>query len=189
MLDGDRNHDQKEDVDDPYHISSVRHALHDNIHGEGDDGVVHQPGHDEDDMKEEYWEVEEGDEEEGARHGVGEDVLVVDEGHGDVVHLDGDVVVLEGGSHGQDGVVEVQVEEEELVDVQVGELVKEQHYAYVVGGGDENHDVLQVVGPLEVEMRTLVLDEVVAPSVHDLEVFCVEVFLSFHFHFRSWCLL
>ena len=112
-MDDDKTHVRTGDVDDPYHISSVHRDLHDSIHEEDGDGVVHQPEHDVDDMKEVYWEEVVVDEEEDAWQVVeDEDELqgewVGDVGHSDVVHLYDDEVDLEDASHEQHVVVEQQ---------------------------------------------------------------------------------
>ena len=190
-MDDGRIHDRKEDVDGPSHRGSVHRDLHDNIHEEEDDGVVHQLEHDVDDMKEVYLEVVVVDEGEDALQEVVEDEelgeLVGDEGHGDVVHLYDDEVVQEDASHGQREEVEERLGEE-LEDVQVEVRATGQPHVYVVDDAGENHDAQQVVDLLEVAMLILVLGVVAAPSDHDLEVFCEVVFLSFRFRFQNWYL-
>ena len=191
-MDDDKTHVRTGDVDDPYHISSVHRDLHDSIHEEDGDGVVHQPEHDVDDMKEVYWEEVVVDEEEDAWQVVeDEDELqgewVGDVGHSDVVHLYDDEVDLEDASHGQHVVVEQQAEEG-LEGVPVVVLVTGRHHVYVVDDADDNRDEQQVVDLLGVVMLIPVLDVVDAPSDRDLEVFYEVVYLAFHFHFQNLCL-
>ena len=191
-MDDDKIHVRTGDVDDPYHIDSVHHDLHDNIHEEDGGDVVHQPEHDADDMKEVYWEEVVVDEEEDAwQVAEDEDELqgewVGDVGHGDVVHLYDDEVDLEGASHGQHEVVEQQAEEG-LEGVPVVVLVTGRHHVYVEDDADENRDEQLVVDLSEVVMLIPVLDVVDAPLDRDLEVFYVVVYLSFHCHFQSLCL-
>ena len=191
-MDDDKTHVRTGDVDDPYHINSVHRDLHDSIHEEDGDGVVHQPEHDVDDMKEVYWEEVVVDEEEDAWQVVeDEDELqgewVGDVGHSDVVHLYDDEVDLEDASHGQHVVVEQQAEEG-LEGVPVVVLVTGRYHVYVVDDADDNRDEQQVVDLLGVVMLTPVLDVVDAPSDRDLEVFYEVVYLAFHFHFQNLCL-
>ena len=191
-MDDDKTHVRTGDVDDPYHISSVHRDLHDSIHEEDGDGVVHQPEHDVDDMKEVYWEEVVVDEEEDAWQVVeDEDELqgewVGDVGHSDVVHLYDDEVDLEDASHGQHVVVEQQAEEG-LEGVPAVVLVTGRHHVYVVDDADDNRDEQQVVDLLGVVMLIPVLDVVDAPSDRDLEVFYEVVYLAFHFHFQNLCL-